>query len=58
MIILKCKACQYQWAEEKKTLHALFYCPKCGMIGHLNDKFILIESEYLLDTKDLPTIHV
>ncbi len=41
--IIKCKSCGYEWKEEEIESHDIFYCPKCGMIGHLQKQFNLIE---------------
>ena len=42
---LKCKSCGYEWIQEKMNSHTIYYCPRCGMIGHLHEQFNLMELE-------------
>ncbi len=41
--VLKCKSCGYEWTPETINSHSIYYCPKCGMIGHLQKQFVLCE---------------
>jgi len=41
-IIVKCRSCGYEWALKKEDPRSIL-CPKCGIIGPLNEQFDLIK---------------
>ena len=44
---IKCRACGNEWIDEKINSQSMCYCPKCGMIGQINEQFKLVESKVL-----------
>ncbi|MHA1264462.1 MAG: hypothetical protein ACTSRS_04425 [Candidatus Helarchaeota archaeon] len=44
---IKCKACGYIWNQDSTDESlSIYYCPKCGQIGHPNTEFEIISTHH------------
>ncbi|NVM53349.1 MAG: hypothetical protein HWN66_06560 [Candidatus Helarchaeota archaeon] len=37
-----CKSCGHKWDQENRGSINMYYCPKCGTIGHVDREFEVI----------------